>query len=294
MKRDRIVILPVEERQGSMATDPIVKELNAIITRRWDVAPGLAIFRVETDDDLFEFTAGQFCVLGLPPSAPRVPNAEPETPKEDDRMRRMIRRAYSIASSSRAREYLEFYVTLVASGEFTPRLFALREGDRIWVGPKATGLFTLEGVPREKAVYLLSTGTGLAPYMSMLRAEFAHQGSKRGVVIANGARYSWDLGYRAELEAIARVNPLFTYIPSITRPQGDTTWAGVLGYIQDQIVDGRLERASGVPLVPAQAHVFLCGNPAMIETVTTLLKERGFAEWSKRTPEGQIHTEKYW
>ncbi|MHC4470340.1 MAG: ferredoxin--NADP reductase [Planctomycetota bacterium] len=271
------------------------KELNATVTRRWDITPVLAIFRVESDGDLFDFTAGQYCVLGLPPTFPRIPEAEPEEPRDPKKKERLIRRAYSIASSSRQREYLEFYVALVTSGALTPRLWALEPGDRIWVGPKATGLFTLDQVPEEAPLYLLATGTGLAPYMSMLGAELADPECTRPVVIAHGARYSSDLGYRAELEVYGRKNESFTYIPSITRPAEDPDWCGETGYVQAQVADGRLERLSGVPLDPTGTHVFLCGHPSMIEAATEILVVRGFTEWSKReNPEGTIHTEKYW
>jgi len=275
--------------------DPLVEQLNATVTRRWDITPTLAIFRVETDGELFDFTAGQYCVLGLPPSFPRIAEADPEDPPDPEKKPKLIRRAYSIASSSKQREHLEFYVALVTSGALTPRMWALQVGDRIWVGPKATGLFTLDQVPAEAPLYLLSTGTGLAPYMSMLGAELADLTVTRSVVVAHGARYSSDLGYRAELEVFARKKESFSYIPSITRPGEDPEWDGEVGYVQAQIEDGRLEKLSGVPLDPQAVHIFLCGNPAMVEAATELLLERGFTEWSKReNPEGTIHTEKYW
>jgi ferredoxin--NADP+ reductase len=275
--------------------EPLLEQLNATLTRRWDIAPGLSIFRVETDEEQFEFEAGQYCALGLPPSYARVPEADEDEITGEQRPDRLIKRAYSIASSSRQREYLEFYITLVGSGQLTPRLFALSPGDRLWVGKKVTGHFTLEGVPREADLFLLSTGTGLAPYMSMLANELATPDRRRRTVIAHGARHSWDLGYRAELEVLARKHRHLSYIPSITRPTEEETWNGQTGHIQDQLDDGRLEKLSGVPLDPRRAHVFLCGNPAMIETVTDRLRERGFREWSMReNPDGTIHTEKYW
>ena len=129
----------------------------------------------------------------------------------------------------------------------------------------------------------------------MLPRTFGRVGRQRRIVVAHGARHSWDLGYRAELEVLSRKHEHLTYIPSITRPLEEETWGGETGYIQEQLDDGRLERLSGVPLDPRSAHVFLCGNPAMIETVTERLLERGFSEWSKRKrPDGTIHTEKYW
>ena len=128
------------------------------------------MFRIAPDGwSLPCYTPGQFAVVGLPKNAPRIAMSDPETPAGDPG--RLIRRAYSIASSPLARDHVEIFVNLVTSGEFTPRLFALRPGDRLWLGPKLTGLFTLRDVPRDRNVALVATGTGVAPYMSMLRTE---------------------------------------------------------------------------------------------------------------------------
>lgn len=270
------------------------EKLNATVTHWTDVSPGLSILRVVPDGEVFPFKGGQYCVLGLPPDAPRCEGAEPEEPRDEKAAGRLIRRAYSIASSSKEGEYLEFYVTLVTSGEFTPRLYALSPGDRIWVGPKATGLFTLSDVPAKMHLLLVATGTGLAPYMSMLRGELLAEHPDRRVAVVHGARYSWDLGYRAELESLARHHERFVYLPSITRPQEDPDWAGETGYLQEQLVDGRMEERTRIPLDPAKSHVFLCGNPAMIERAVEALVAKGFSEWSRKNPEGQIHLEKYW
>lgn len=269
-------------------------QLNATVTQRMDVAPGLAILRVEADGDLFSFVAGQYCVLGLPPDARRVSDSEEEEPFDEKKRKKMIRRAYSIASSSKENEYLDFYVALVHSGEFTPRLFALEKGDRVWLGPKATGLFTLKDVPADANLYLIGTGTGLAPYVSMLKSDVLEESATRRIVVAHGARYSWDLGYRKELESLTGLNDRLIYVPSITRGEKDESWSGVTGYLQEQLESGTLEESSGVPLDPANTHVFLCGNPAMIEAAVGILEAKGFSEWTRKTPEGTIHLEKYW
>ncbi len=272
----------------------LFEQLNATVTHREDLGPGLTILRIESDGDLFRFDAGQYCVLGLPPAAERVPNAGEEEELPEKKRKQMIRRAYSISSSSKEGEFLEFYIQLVHSGGLTPRLFALEPGARIWLGPKATGLFTLKDVPVDAHLYLVATGTGLAPYVSMVRSDVLDQQHERKIVIAHGARYSWDLGYRSELETLQQESKSLVYIPSITRPGEDDSWAGEVGYLQNQIEDGRLERISGVPLDPTSTHIFLCGNPAMLDEALKLLEEKGFTEWSKHEPGGQVHLEKYW
>lgn len=157
-------------------------ELSAVLTQSMEIAPGLSIMRVVPDGwELPEFTPGQFAVIGLPGSAPRCDNSDPddEAPGPDA----LIRRAYSIASSSLARRHLEFYITLVHSGALTPRLFALDIGDRLWLSSKFTGRFTLDEVPDEANVVLISTGTGLAPYMSMVRTLVKPREDRRIAII---------------------------------------------------------------------------------------------------------------
>jgi len=263
---------------------------NATVIGREEINPQLLILRVRPDADLFEFRPGQFGVLGLLGNAPRVEEATPEDkPSEPEKI---IRRAYSIASASVERRYLEFYLTLITSGQLTPRLFALRHGSRVFLGPKASGIFTLDKVAPEKAVVLIATGTGLAPYVSMLRTLLVNDSQRRFVVL-HGARYSWDLGYRGELESLARLRPNFTYIPSITRPDQDPHFIGYTGRIQTLMEQGVLERESGVAMDPTQAEVFLCGNPEMVKVATEQLQAKGFAAKGGTGPT-TIHVEEYW
>jgi ferredoxin--NADP+ reductase len=306
-------------------------EYNATVSSRVEVAPGLVIMRVVPDNLPFEFKAGQYVVLGLKASEPRLEEFEAEalavvssaveapltgagaaavaeavgTPESRAAVEaqaaaiakavqdpeRMIRRAYSIASESRADEYLEFYLTVVMSGELTPRLFKLKVKDRLYVGPKAVGVFTLAKAPG-KHILMIGTGTGLAPYMSMLRSELECNGPRKFVVV-HGARYSWDLGYRTELTGLARHCRNFCYIPVITRPQEDVTWKGRSGYLQNLIASGAIEEETGLALTPETFDIFLCGNPGMIETVIHWAEERGFVK-DKGHDIGTIHTEEYW
>src|ERR1035437_4270883 len=279
-------------------------EYNATVAQRVELAPGLIILRIVPDAPQFEFKAGQYVVLGLKASEPRIDEAEPDElatrpeeartagapppappPPESAAQRavttarpdpdKLIRRAYSIASSSQSDEFLEFCITVVMSGDLTPRLFNLGIKDRIYVGPKAVGMFTLEKAPRDRHVILVATGTGLAPYASMLRSDLECGGTRR-IVVLHGARCSWDLGYRTELTSLARHCPNLTYLPVITRPQEDHTWRGRTGYLQDVLFSGVIEEATGLQLEPDNFHVYLCGNPGMIETVIGRLADRGF------------------
>jgi ferredoxin--NADP+ reductase len=299
-------------------------EYNATVAQRVELAPGLIILRIVPDQPRFGFKAGQYVVLGLKASEPRIDEAEldqlafrpapgetaageavpesaepvPESAAEQavttarPDPNKLIRRAYSIASGSLSEEYLEFVITVVMSGDLTPRLFRLGIKDRLYVGPKAVGMFTLDKAPRDHHVLLVATGTGLAPYVSMLRSDLECGGTRRMVVL-HGARCSWDLGYRTELASLARHCPNFTYIPVITRPHEDSTWRGRTGYLQDVLAAGVVEDETGLPLLPDTFHVYLCGNPGMIETVTELLGARGFVR-DRGHDIGTIHTEEYW
>lgn len=268
------------------------RELNAVVTQKIEVAHGLMVIRVAPDGwELPDFTPGQFAVLGLPPEADRTSSADPDDAPH--RAGTIIRRAYSIASSSKARKYLEFYITLVHSGALSPRLFALEPGDRLWLGRKITGTFTLDQAPPDRSVIMIATGTGLAPYMSMLRTELSRSNGRRFAVLL-GARHSWDLGYHAELVTMEQLSPDFTYLPIISRPAEEpAAWTGRAGHVLDLWRSGELAELWGEPPKPENSCVFLCGNPAMIDDMIRLLAADGFVEHTRKTP-GSIFVERYW
>ena len=267
-------------------------KLNAVVTLRDEISPWLMILRVEPDGwQLPEFAAGQFAVIGLPGSAPRCALSEPEESPADPN--KLIRRAYSIASSSLTKPYMDFYVALVTSGALTPRLFGLKIGDRIWLSPKIAGMFTLDQMPADKHVVMIATGTGLAPYMSMLSTHLMC-GEARRFAVLHGARHSWDLGYRSQLMTLEHLCSNLNYIPTISRPQGEPTpWTGATGYVQDLWKNGALDKVWGFHPTPDNTHIFLCGAPAMIDETSAMLGQEGFKEHSKKTP-GEVHVERYW
>ncbi|MDA0834442.1 MAG: ferredoxin--NADP reductase [Planctomycetota bacterium] len=266
--------------------------LNATVAHRVEVSPGLIILNVIPDKwEIGEFSPGQFAVLGLPGSASRYAlcDGEDSAPSPN----RLIKRAYSIASSSVDREYLEFYISLVSSGALTPRLFALSRGDRLWVDTVMHGLFTLDEVPDDKHVVLISTGTGLAPYMSMLRTQLVC-GGKRHFAVLHGARHSWDLGYRSELMTLDGMCPNFSYIPTVSRLEDEAgLWKGRIGYVQDLWMSQPLKSAWGFHPGPEDTDIFVCGNPSMVESIVPALEAEGFVE-HKKNRRGQIHVERYW
>jgi ferredoxin--NADP+ reductase len=271
--------------------------LNAVLIERRDIHEGLSIVRVRPDaGQVPEFKAGQYITLGLPRAAPASSVAVAPGPATSATPRpiapRLVRRAYSIASSPQVRDSMEFYVVLVQAGLLTPRLWTVEEGGRLWMDDKAKGEFTLDSVSPEKDLVLVSTGTGIAPHMSMLRM-YCGQARWRRCVVINGVREARDLGYGAELEAIARDNPGIVYIPIVSREPVGSAWQGLRGRVQDALEQGVYRRLVGAPLDPKECHVYLCGNPAMIASVRQVLQERGFTPHSRHSP-GNIHFERYW
>ncbi len=263
---------------------------NATVIQKILMTPGLMTLRVRPDEDRPNFTPGQYTVLGLLNSAPRVEESEPDEKVYEKET--LIRRAYSISSASIEKEYFEFYISQVRSGQLTPRLFALEQGDRVFLGPKTVGMFTLDKVPEGKDLIFIATGTGLAPYMSMIRSEL-HKHKSRNFVVLHGAASSWDLGYRDELATVDRLVDNFHYIPTITDPEKDPSWNGQKGFLEPIITSGALEEKVGKELSPHDFDVFLCGNPVMVENVTNLLVEKGFQPDIKKEI-GTIHKEEYW
>jgi ferredoxin--NADP+ reductase len=256
--------------------------LNSTLVGRIDITPDLVILQVKPDGGVPNFLPGQYVALGLPGAAPRVESsrAEPEAPAAD----KIIKRAYSIGSSPAQKDFLEFYIALVPDGSLTPRLAALQPGDRLFSQPKVTGTFTLDGVSGDRNLVLVATGTGLAPFMSMVRTPSTWE-SDRAITVVHGVRYPSDFAYADELESLRAAGRKFTYLPIASRAGDEFT--GRKGRIQKLFESGELTPN------PSTDSVFLCGNPAMTEDMEKHLVERGFTVHSKKTP-GTLHVEKYW
>ena len=263
---------------------------NATVVSRQEFTHGLLVLRVKPDDGPLAFKPGQYTVLGLPGTAPRSAFAEGEEPLADPD--KMIKRAYSVASSSLEGEYLEFYIAMVHTGALSPRLFALREGDRMWMGPKILGMFTLDDVPPHNDVVMIATGTGLAPYLSMLRSAYQFD-ANRTTIVGHAAKVSWDLGYRRELEAFAAKYPNFHYLPIIDEDHRDPDWTGAVGYVNRFVDEGTFAELLEGGFSAETTSVFLCGNPLMIESMMGTLQAWGFTKHRRREP-GSIFVEEYW
>lgn len=263
---------------------------NAVLAERRDVTDILSIVRVRPDGGAVpDFVPGQFLRLGLPrPPAPTDKLGPDGRPKRV----RYTRRAYSIASAPTEKEATEFFVVRVEEGALTPQLWEIEPGGRLWMDTVAKGEFTLDLAPPGRTLVMIATGTGIAPFISMLRT-YRGQGRWERFVVIHGVRYAADLGYHAELLDAAERDPTVRYVPLATRDTGATGWDGLSGRVQVALEPETFARIIGQPLDPQHCHVFLCGNPAMIDEVQALLEARGFAADRHGQP-GNLHFERYW
>ncbi len=224
----------------------------------------------------FRFRSGEFVMIGLPNEA------EGGKP---------ILRAYSIASPHFADE-LEFFSIKVADGPLTSRLQKIKEGDQMLMAKKPTGTLVLDALQPGKRLFLIGTGTGLAPWLSVARDPDAYDRYER-VVICHTVRNSADLAYRGLFESELvddemigeQARTQFTYYPTVTREQGVS---GVReGRITDLITFGQLFRDLGLEgdrFNPEEDRIMLCGSMAMIKDTAAILEAQGLIEGSNNEP----------
>jgi ferredoxin/flavodoxin---NADP+ reductase len=200
-----------------------------------------------------------------------------------------VARPYSLVNAPGA-EPLEFYYNVVQTGPLSPQLAALAAGDAVHVAPHPAGFLVLREVPEAENLWLVSTGTGLGPFLSILRTEAPWQRFAR-VTLVHATRTAADQAYRDLIGDIARARGArFGFVSFVSREAA----AGALaGRVPEAIRDQRLERAAETELSAARSHVMLCGNPAMVTDVTAALEERGMRKHRRRAP-GHITVETYW
>lgn len=295
------------------------KHYNATITSFNRKHGDLWIIRVKPDDADLQHKPGQYATLALGYWEPRLDGMDEHL--DEPKFEKLVRRSYSISHPvldgdgrlvpPEDIDGLEFYIVLVRPEglkhlpELTPRLALKAEGDRIFMGTKITGRYTLDPITDPDAdVVLLSTGTGEAPHNNMI-AQLLRNGHRGRIVSACTVRYERDLAYLATHRRLEELYGNYRYIPLTTR-EADTINNKV--YIQDMIQNGMLAEALGHEPDPESTHVFLCGNPAMIgipewnddlptfpevRGVCEILHNRGFTIDHRGTP-GNVHYEEYW
>ncbi|WP_166360379.1 ferredoxin--NADP reductase [Pseudomonas akapageensis] len=240
------------------------------------LTPGLFTLRT-TRDPGFRFRAGQFARLGVTKADGSV-----------------VWRAYSMVSSP-FDEHLEFFSIVVPGGEFTSELSRLREGDSLLVDRQAFGYLTLDRFSDGRDLWLLATGTGIAPFLSILQ-DFEVWEKFQCIKLVYSVREARELAYQdliaglTEREHFSDYAGKLQFIPTVTREKHP---GALHGRITQLIDNGDLEKAAGLELTPEHSRVLLCGNPQMIDDTRQLLKQRGMQLSLSRRP-GQVAVENYW
>lgn len=261
---------------------------NATVVGKILLRPDIMTLRVDTDEPREKFSAGQYTLVGLYGREERSQNSTPATdPVEPDKL---IQRPYSIASATTQLEQLEFYISLVKSGQLTPRLFNIEPGDRIFISKRIVGVFKLAETPPNHDIVMVATGTGMAPYLSFLRSYLISRPESKMAII-QGAAKQWDLGYYSELTFLENSFDNFTYIPTLT--DADSTWSGHKLWIEEMLDKEVLKTEAGIEINPEKTHFFLCGNPKMVENVSEWLLERDYSKHTRKEP-GTMHIEEFW
>lgn len=229
------------------------------------------LFSLRVEADVEPFKAGQFNRLrleidGEPVARPySYVNAPDETP-------------------------LDFYLITVPEGPLSNRLVQLEPGDTVELMPRATGFFTLDELPDSRDLWLLSTGTALGPFLSMLKTDTPWQRFEN-IRLIHAVRKAEELTYQDTIRQFQERDPKqFQYIPFVSR---EPCPGGLEGRIPAAIAEGRLEHHAGLKIAPEHSQLMLCGNPAMVKDTAAILRERGLEKNRRRKP-GQITTENYW
>lgn len=229
------------------------------------------LYSVQVEADIAPFTAGQFNRLAL------------EIDGE------MIARPYSFVNGP-DNPIHEFYFITVKDGPLTAELVKLNSGDRLYLAAKAAGFFILSEVPDAETLWMLSTGTAIGPFLSMLTtAEVWQRFSK--IVLVHAVRTVQELVYQDEINALLEQHPQqLRFIPFVSRE--DTDFA-IQGRVPAAIEDGQLEQRAGLAISAETSQVMICGNPAMVRDTQQVLEARGLRKNRRREP-GHVTTEQYW
>ena len=231
-----------------------------------------ALFSLKITAPIKPFVAGQFAKLALEIDGER------------------IQRAYSYVNSPDDNQ-LEFYFVNVPNGRLSPKLAALKPGDPLLITDEAAGFFILDEIPDCKTLWMLSTGTAIGPFLSIL--QYAH-GLERfeNIVLVHAVRYQADLSYLPLMQQLAAQYPnKLRILTIVSREQVE---GSLFGRVPALIENGELEQAVGLTLNADDSHVMLCGNPEMVrDTRDTLKNTRNMNKHLRRKP-GHITSEQYW
>lgn len=227
----------------------------------------------------YSFVAGQYARLGLQDTSG------------------IIWRAYSMTSAP-SQDLLEFYGVMVPGGRFTSLLKEVKQGDELLIEKQSYGFMTPDRFTDGEDLWMLSTGTGVGPFISMLRDPYIWQ-KFRDLILVHCVRHMDEFAYRGELDGYSTQPPpdargLLRVVRLVTREQAPPGNPSLLsGRITTLLENGELEKAVGIPVTETSSRIMMCGNPDMIEDMRRILHQRGLRPDRRATP-GQFVTENYW
>lgn len=229
------------------------------------------LYSLQVEADIPPFKAGQFTRVALDIEGERVA------------------RPYSFVNAPHD-PLLEFYFITVPDGPLTRELVRLKPGDAIHLAGRSSGLLVLSELPDADSLWLLSTGTAIGPFLSILGDSEVWQRYAR-VVLVHSVRTRDELTYRDSIDGLMALHPeRLSYIPFVSREQTDI---GINARVPAAIEDGRLEAHADLQLTAETSQVMICGNPSMVRDTLAVLESRGLRKNRRREP-GHITTEQYW
>jgi len=229
------------------------------------------LYSLYVESDIAPFEAGQFIKMGL------------EIKGE------ILGRPYSLVNPPDSRP-LEIYYTHVPDGRLTSQLIQLKPGDDIFVAPRAHGFLILSELPKADHLWLMATGTGVGPFISMLATETPWQHYKKTVLVYAARTFS-ELSYQEHISNIlAKHAEQFIFIPFLSRETKDNA---LHGRIPQAIIDGTLEVHAAINISAENSQIMLCGNPQMVKDTSKVLNDRGLKK-HRRVEPGHITIENYW
>lgn len=242
----------------------------------WSWAPNLFSFRT-TRHEAYQFIPGQFARLGV-----KKPDGK------------MVWRAYSIVSATEDPN-LEFYSVVVPNGEFTSELSTLKIGDTIYIDKNAFGLLTTSRFENGRDLWMLSTGTGLAPFISILYDKAVWE-QYENLIVVHGVRQANELAYEETVKSFFSHEDFkpfahkLKYLQCVTREKHE---GALHGRVTTLIENGELEKQVGLTLNAKDSRVMICGNPDMVKETRALLEARELSLSRRGTP-GNLAVENLW
>lgn len=230
-----------------------------------------SLFSLTVNADVEPFKAGQFTKLSIMDGEKRIARAYSYVNAPDD-------------------PNLEFYLINVVDGQLSSHLAQLTPGDTVLIERRASGFFTLDEVPASEQLWMLSTGTAIGPFLSILQQSEVWQKYKH-INLVHGVRLNSDLSYQELINKLLKAHPgQLNYVPVVSREE---PLQGLTGRITTVIENNALSEHVGLCATPNNAQFMLCGNPQMVKDTSELLVAQNYKRNRRKEP-GHITVEQYW